>query len=67
MTVAQFWQNLVQLLTSIQVEAAIAAIGIGGLLAACKLIYWHTLFEVLGALVVVFAAANIVNTLYGGG
>jgi hypothetical protein len=26
MTVAQFWQNLVQLLTSIQVEAAIAAV-----------------------------------------
>lgn len=65
MTIAQFFLNIANMLTQIQVPAAIAAIGIGGLLAACKIIYWHTLGETLGALVVVFAAANIVNTLYG--
>ena len=65
MTIAGFFQNLATLLTSIQIPAAIAAIGFGGLFAALKVIYWHTLLEVLGALVVVFAAANIVNTIYG--
>ena len=65
MSIIQFFTNLAQLLTSMQVEVAICAIGFGGLFAALKLIYWHTLFEILGALVIVFAAANIVNTLYG--
>lgn len=65
MSVAQFFTNIVSMITGMQVEVAIAAISLGGIMAACKVIYWHTLFEILGALVVVFAAANIVNTLYG--
>jgi hypothetical protein len=35
----------------------------GGLAAGFKLIYWHTLFEILGALAVAFAAANIVSSV----
>lgn len=65
MTFAQFFLNLLQLLISIEIPAGTAAIMLGGLMAAFKFIYWHTLGEVLGALIVVFAAANIISTLYG--
>ena len=46
-----------------QIPAGTVALVGGGLAAGFKMIYWHTLFEILGALAVAFAAANIVNTV----
>jgi hypothetical protein len=66
MSIAQFFQNLLNLFVSIQIPAGTVALVGGGLAAAFKFIYWHTLFEILGGLLVVFAAANIVSTVYGG-
>lgn len=65
MGLLQFFTNLAQLLTSIQIPAGISALMIGGLLGAFKMVYWSHIAEVLGALLVVFAAANIIQTLYG--
>jgi hypothetical protein len=59
----QFFQNLLQLFISIQIPAGTVALVGGGLAAGFKLIYWHTLFEIPGALAVAFAAANIVNSV----
>ena len=65
MTIASFFQNLLNLFISIQVPAGTVALVGGGVAAAFKLIHWHTLFEILGGLAVAFAAANIVSTVYG--
>jgi len=62
-SLAQFFQNLLQLFISIQIPAGTVAQVGGGLAAGFKLIYWHTLFEILGALAVAFAAANIVSSV----
>ena len=50
MSLAQFFQNLLQLFIWIQIPAGTVALVGGGLAAAFKLIYWHTLFEILGGL-----------------
>ena len=65
MTIAAFFQNLLNLFISIQVPAGTVALVGGGVAAAFKLIHWHTLFEILGGLAIAFAAANIVSTVYG--
>ena len=65
MTIASFFQNLLNLFISIQVPAGTVALVGGGVAAAFRLIHWHTLFEVLGGLAIAFAAANIVSTVYG--
>ena len=65
MSLASFFQNLLNLFISIQVPAGTVALVGGGIAAAFKLIYWHTLFEILGGLAIAFAAANIVTTVYG--
>lgn len=65
MSIAQFFQNLLQMFISIQVPAGTVALVGGGMAAAFKMIHWHTLFEILGGLAVAFAAAHIVNSIYG--
>jgi len=65
MSIASFFQNLLNLFVSIQIPAGTVALVGGGIAAAFKLIHWHTLFEILGGLAVAFAAANIVTTIYG--
>ncbi len=65
MTIASFFQNLLNLFISIQVPAGTVALVGGGVAAAFRLIHWHTLFEILGGLAIAFAAANIVSTVYG--
>ena len=65
MTIAAFFQNLLNLFISIQVPAGTVALVGGGVAAAFKLIHWHTLFEILGGLAIAFAAANIVASVYG--
>jgi type IV secretory pathway VirB2 component (pilin) len=65
MTIAAFFQNLLNLFISIQVPAGTVALVGGGVAAAFRLIHWHTLFEILGGLAIAFAAANIVSTVYG--
>jgi len=63
MTIASFFQNLLNLFISIQVPAGTVALVGGGVAAAFRLIHWHTLFEILGGLAIAFAAANIVSTV----
>ena len=63
MTIAAFFQNLLNLFISIQVPAGTVALVGGGVAAAFRLIHWHTLFEILGGLAIAFAAANIVSTV----
>jgi hypothetical protein len=65
MSIATFFQNLLDLFVSIQIPAGTVALVGGGIAAAFKLIHWHTLFEILGDLAIAFAAANIVTTVYG--
>jgi len=65
MTIAAFFQNLLNLFISIQVPAGTVALVGGGVAAAFRLIHWHTLFEILGGLAIALAAANIVSTVYG--
>ena len=65
MSIATFFQNLLNLFISIQIPAGTVALVGGGIAAAFKLIQWHTLFEILGGLAIAFAAANIMSTIYG--
>ena len=65
MSIATFFQNLLDLFVSIQIPAGTVALVGGGIAAAFKLIHWHTLFEILGGLAIAFTAANIVTTVYG--
>jgi type IV secretory pathway VirB2 component (pilin) len=65
MSFAAFFQNLLQLFISIQGPAATTIVIVMCLAAACKFIYWHSVFETALALAGVFAAANLVNTIYG--
>src|SRR5262245_53650800 len=46
MTIASFFQNLLDLFVSIQIPAGTVALVGGGVAAAFKLIHWHTLFEI---------------------
>ena len=65
MSIAQFFQNLLNLFVSIQIPAGTVALVGGGL----QLLQVHLLAYVVRdprRFLVVFAAANIVSTLYGG-